>query len=417
MASLVPKTVEAPRFRDLRVRLKLMILHNLFFLVLTAGVYYSVIPLVQEQVRVEHEAGGVTAEYAESVVVEAELRLFAALGLIYVLAVLALELLIMPRYVYEPIQATLEADEAVQEGDRSAEIIAPGRIPGDEIGDIMRSRNATVRKLREKERGLELALERLSDLAQDLQRKNEQLESARRGMAAQDRLATIGLLSASVAHELNTPLSVLRGSIEQLQESVEDPQARERLARIRRVTDRLGRISESLLDFSRSRSSDHGAPVRLRALVDEAWALLAIDERASAVAFRNEIPEDWSAPGDEDRLMQVFVNLLKNGIFALDQGGGITVRARRDNDAVGDWIAIDVDDDGPGIPEEVLPSIFEAFVSSRLDSRGTGLGLTVADGIVQQHGGQLIAANRDEGGARLTVRLPLVMETRREATG
>jgi hypothetical protein len=127
--SLVPKTVEAPRFRDLRVRMKLMILHNVFFLGLTAGVYYSVIPLVQEQVRVEREAGGVTAEYAESVVVEAQLRLFAALGLIYVLAVLALELLIMPRYVYEPIQATLEADEAVQEGDRDAEIIAPAASP------------------------------------------------------------------------------------------------------------------------------------------------------------------------------------------------------------------------------------------------------------------------------------------------
>jgi signal transduction histidine kinase len=269
----------------------------------------------------------------------------------------------------------------------------------------MRSRNATVRKLREKERGLELALERLSELAQDLQRKNEQLESARRGMAAQDRLATIGLLSASVAHELNTPLSVLRGSIEQLQESVEEPQARERLARIRRVTDRLGRISESLLDFSRSRRA---RPQRAR--FDCArWSMKpgrcwpsTSEPRPSLFATR--FRADWSAPGDEDRLMQVFVNLLKNGVFALDQGGGITVRARRDNDAAGDWIAVDVDDDGPGIPEDVLPSIFEAFVSSRLDSRGTGLGLTVADGIVQQHGGQLIAANRDEGGARLTVR-------------
>ena len=417
MASLVPKSVEAPRFRDLRVRAKLMILHNIFFLVLTFGVYYSVIPLVENQVRMEQASGAISNTQAEAVVREAELRLFAALGLIYVLAVLALELLVMPRYVYEPIQSTLDADEAVQEGDRAGELIPAQEIPGDEIGDIMRSRNATVRKLREKEAGLELALERLSELAKDLQRKNEQLESARRGMAAQDRLATIGLLSASVAHELNTPLSVLRGSIEQLQESIADPHARERLARIRRVTERLGRISESLLDFSRTRQSDQCGPVKLRALVDEAWGLLAIDERASAVSFRNEIPEEWEAPGDDDRLMQVFVNLLKNGIFALEQGGGITVGAHKDRDAGGEWIAIDVDDDGPGIPEEVLPNIFEAFVSSRLDSRGTGLGLTVADGIVQQHGGQLIAANRPEGGARLTVRLPLAAQMKEKTSG
>ncbi len=417
MPSLVPKSVETPRFRDLRVRAKLMILHNIFFLVLTGGVYYSVIPLVENQVQSERQAGAISAGEAERGATEAELRLFAVLGLIYVLAVLGLELLVMPRYVYQPIQSTLDADEAVQEGDRQQELIPATAIPGDEIGDIMRSRNATVRKLREKEAGLELALERVSELAKDLQHKNEQLESARRGMAAQDRLATIGLLSASVAHELNTPLSVLRGSIEQLQESVDDPQARERLARIRRVTDRLGRISESLLDFSRTRHSDRRGPVKLKALVDEAWGLLAIDERASAVTFRNEIPPDWEATGDDDRLMQVFVNLLKNGIFALDQGGGITVGAHKQRDADGEWIAVDVDDDGPGIPEEVLPNIFEAFVSSRLDSRGTGLGLTVADGIVQQHGGQLIAANRTEGGARLTVRLPTTAAMNKEKTG
>jgi signal transduction histidine kinase len=67
---------------------------------------------------------------------------------------------------------------------------------------------------------------------------------------------------------------------------------------------------------------------------------------------------------------------------------------------------VDVDDDGPGIPEDVLPQIFEAFVTSRLDAKGTGLGLTVAEGIVQQHGGTIEASNRPGGGARIEVRLP-----------
>ena len=396
MPSLVPSAAEtgsalppprAPRFRDLRVRAKLMVLHNVFFLVLTAGVYYSVIPLVEQHVVAQRSGGAASAERASGVVREARLRLFAALGLIYVLAVLVLELLIMPRYVYRPIQATLDADESVQEGDRDHELIQARAIPGDEIGDIMRSRNATVRKLREKEAGLELALARLGELAQDLRRKNEQLETARRGMAAQDRLATIGLLSASVAHEINTPLSVLRGSIEQLLETASDPQTRERLTRIRRVADRLNRISESLLDFSSTRRPPHTAPVNLRAVVDEAWGLLALDERAAAVAFHNEIPRQCEAPGDEDRLMQVFVNLLKNGVYAMDSAGDIVVRARQDHTDVGDWVIIEVDDDGPASRPTLRTLRGVRLIAAGFPRHGSGL--TVAEGIVEQHGASL----------------------------
>ena len=75
-----------------------------------------------------------------------------------------------------------------------------------------------------------------------------------------------------------------------------------------------------------------------------------------------------------------------------------------------EWISLAVEDDGLGIPEEVLPNLFDAFVSSRLDSRGTGLGLTVASGIVEQHGGTITATNRRQGGARLEVKLPAAVQ-------
>jgi signal transduction histidine kinase len=105
-------------------------------------------------------------------------------------------------------------------------------------------------------------------------------------------------------------------------------------------------------------------------------------------------------------LVQVFVNLLRNALGAVANGGIIHVHSRRVNAERRLWLVIDVDDDGLGIPAEVLPRIFEAFVTSRLDARGTGLGLTVAEGIVRQHGGSIEAGNRTEGGARLEVRLP-----------
>jgi signal transduction histidine kinase len=277
----------------------------------------------------------------------------------------------------------LNADRATQRGDRHQEIIDDQFIPGDEIGQIMRSRNTSIAELRKQE----------DDLAQALAR-----------LEAQDRLASLGLLSASVAHELNTPLAVLRGSIEKLAETVPEPHAQERLARMLRVTQRLQKISEGLVDFARVRNQEV-VNVPIRPLVQEAWSLVAIDEKASAIHFTNETADDDIVIGNPDRLIQVFVNLLRNALNAVDADGSIFVKCRKFARDGKQWIAISVDDDGPGIPAGVLPDIFEAFVSTRLDAQGTGLGLTVAEGIVQQHGGTISASNRPGGGARLEVTL------------
>lgn len=343
-------------FGNLKIRPKLVILHNLFFLVLAAAVYFSLAPLLDQ--RAEPRA---------------RLTLLVVLGVVYVLAVLLLELVILPVYVYGRIRQFLEADEATRRGDHGRELIDESLILDDEIGQIMRSRNATVAELR---------------------RKNQMLES-------QDRLVSLGLISASVAHEMNTPLAVLRGSIEKLLESVSDPLLRDRIERMNRVAERLQRISEGLTAFSRMRKIEMG-PVALRALIDESWHLVAIDEKAARVSFANRVDAVHLVHGNGDRLMQVFVNLLRNALDAVPPGGGIAVASRR----VDDRIAVTVDDDGPGIAPELLPNIFDAFVTTRLDAKGTGLGLAVAEGIVDQHGGAIEASNHPEGGARLEVRLP-----------
>jgi signal transduction histidine kinase len=318
----------------------------------------------------------------------ARLTLFIVLGVIYVMAVILLELLIMPQYVYGPIGQFLEADHATQRGDREHELIPEDRIPGDEIGQIMRSRNETVAELRRHEDNLAAALQKLEE---------------------QDRLASLGLLSASVAHELNTPLAVLAGSIEKLRETTADPHTLERLARMERVTVRLRKISEGLVDFARRRKQ-RMEPVTVRPLVEEAWGLVAIDERASDVDFRNEVAAGHRIEGNADRLVQVFVNLLRNALDAVKSGGGRRGSIRAASRAFiwneKPWISITVEDNGPGIPADVLPEMFEAFVTTRLDASGTGLGLTVTEGIVSQHGGTIAAFNRPGGGATLEVRFP-----------
>ena len=359
----------AKLFGDLKVRPKLMVLHNLFFTILAIGAYFALYPYLPDQ---------------------AKTNFFIVLGGIYILAVLALETTIMPLYVYRPLRLMLNADQATQHGNREEEIIDDRLILGDEIGQIMRSRNATIL---------------------DLRKREDELEEALRRLEAQDRLVSLGLLSASVAHELNTPLTVLQGSIEKLTETTRDPATLERLARMLRVTQRIRKISESLVDFSRVRKQ-HLEPVPLRNLVDDAWSLVAIDEKAAGAHFENLVRASDVVTGNSDRLIQVFVNLLRNALYAIRPSGRIVVNSRHLNRNAQSWISVTVEDDGPGIPSDVLPEIFEAFVSSRLDANGTGLGLTVAEGIVHQHGGTIAASNRVEGGACLEVALP-VSEPRR----
>jgi signal transduction histidine kinase len=451
-------------FADLKVRPKLMVLHNLFFIVLAAATYFTLIPFYKQQVNDarERELSIITQifrfevplsqqdglgayEYREGQPSEiglppeaeawlsqnptgvwrnpavshyvfarhrqgpnayrrltipdtyygdsvrrAQLALFMVLGIVYALAVLLLESMIMPLFVYRPISLMLDADDATQHGDRERELIDEALIPGDEIGQIMRSRNQTVSNLRRQE--------------DDLRQKNELLEM-------QDRLASLGLMSASVAHELNTPLAVLQGSIEKLAETATCPQMLTRLERMKRVTGRIRKISEGLLDFARARKHQR-APVELKPLIDEAWTLVAIDEKADTVSFVNRIPAEASVMGEADRLLQVFLNLLRNALNALPDdaaGGRIEVSAQRISHAGLPYVSVKVEDNGIGIPADVLPDIFEAFVSTRLDSKGTGLGLTVAEGIVQQHGGAITASNRPEHGACLEVRLPVLV--------
>ncbi len=396
------KYIVARTFGNLKVRPKLMVLHNLFFLVLTCAAYFTLIPLFEKQVTVARDREVQILERAAAVVgkpvnltlpersYEQELRrakltLFLVLGSIYVLAVLLLEAVIMPEYVYSPLRRMLAADAATQAGNRERELIPESEILDDEIGYLMRSRNQTVESLRRHEDELARALRRLEE---------------------QDRLVSLGLLSASVAHELNTPLAVLNGSIEKLIETSPDAQTLNRLARMQRVTQRLRRISESLVDFARVRKQSM-EPLGLRALIDEAWSLVAIDEKASSVELVNEVGAEDQVVGNSDRLAQVFVNLLRNALNAVEAGRGkIVVRSRRGERQGETGIVVGVEDNGPGIPADMLTGIFDAFVTTRLDARGTGLGLTVAEGIVTQHGGSITASNRAEGGACLEVWLP-----------
>lgn len=354
------------------------------------------------------------------------LTVFALIG-VYVFIAVTIELFVLPQAVYGPIETMLNADRALREGRSNAELIAEAAIPSDELGEIMRSRNESVIALRMQEAQLARALSQLEEVANDLKLKNHLLETARRNLADADRLASLGMMSAGVAHELNTPLTVLKGLVEKLNK---DPGAgldAASAALMLRVVERLERLGDSLLDFARARQP-RTRKAFLREVVEEAITLVRLDAGVSGgagsggaerVRFENQIPADLAVECDADRMVQVFVNLVRNACNALTEhlpfGPGlptITVLALTSRREGRDWVTVSVRDNGPGIDPSLLPRLFEPFASTRLDSRGTGLGLAVAEGIVREHGGVILARNLPSqrenaaGGAEFEVMLP-----------
>jgi signal transduction histidine kinase len=344
---------------------------------------------------------------------------------VYALIAITLEVFVLPAHVYRPIHDILHADAAVQSGQRSQELIPPQRIPADELGEIMRSRNAVVSALREQEQRLDRTMNELAATATDLQTKNGLLEAAQRNLADADRLASLGIMSAGLAHEMNTPLAVIKGLGEKLERQSGSLDASD-AALMQRVIARLERLSESLLDFARVRPPKL-APVALGPLVDEAWTLVRLDREARGLELISDIDPALTVSADGDRLMQVMVNLLRNAVDAMtsapasaattpgrgfeswssDNRSHIRVSAGPVESQGRRWVRIVVADSGPGIAPQVLAHLFEPFASTRLDSRGTGLGLAVSQGIIREHAGVMSARNRADGrGAEFEILLP-----------
>jgi signal transduction histidine kinase len=321
-----------------------------------------------------------------------------------------------------------EADAAVREGRRDQELIPDAAMPRDELGEIMRSRNESIRALREHETALADALAEIERVATDLKRKNHLLERARQNLRDADRLASLGMMSAGIAHELNTPLAVLKGLVEKLHKDPRAGMEPAQAALMLRVVQRLERLGESLLDFARVRPP-MTRRVELRGLVDEAVALVRLDRGAGDIEITSAIPAGMELDCDADRMVQVLVNLTRNAVDAIRRGRGparaaptadepethpgapagpgtrrlgrIAIAAaeqhREGEPGPGAWVSITVTDDGPGIDPDILPRLFEPFASTTLDARGTGLGLAVSEGIIREHGGVLLAKNRDDG--------------------
>jgi signal transduction histidine kinase len=272
----------------------------------------------------------------------------------------------------------------------------------------------------------------VESLTEEFRRLDSQLTSARerllsehrrqleleRNLRHTEKLATIGTLASGLAHEIGSPMAVIRGRAEYLlQNNSSGPNGptahklSENLGIIISQIDRISGIVHLLLDYTRRRE-----PLRvtcdLRQIINRALGLLETEANRRGVTISTALGRiPLMTDCDADQLQQVFVNLGMNALDAMvDQGGG-TVRVsaeigkHRANDA--QVLRVIVEDSGPGVPEDVRAQIFDPFFTTKPPGKGTGMGLAVSQSILQDHNGEITVEPGPAGGARFVVTLPL----------
>jgi PAS domain S-box-containing protein len=227
-----------------------------------------------------------------------------------------------------------------------------------------------------------------------------------------EKLAALGRLAATVAHEINNPLeAILNALYLVISHTGQDDPNRRFLDIASRETKRVSGIIRQMLGFYRAGAAT--VAVDVNSLLQETLVLLEHQLRAHHVTVQSTL--DASVPaanGSPDQLKQVFMNLILNAEEAMPDGGTLSISTRlskgTDTDFLaGSYVLAQVRDSGTGVPEEHLPHIFEPFYSTKREARGTGLGLWVSLGIVQNFGGQLSVRSRVGRGTTFTVALPL----------
>jgi signal transduction histidine kinase len=216
------------------------------------------------------------------------------------------------------------------------------------------------------------------------------------------KLTFLGEIAGNVAHEIRTPLSVLKAAAQLLGRPGTDPQRQHDLVTtIVSEVDRLNAVVTDLVELARPAAVSYQREALATIVVRAATFFSAAAEEAGVYLGHEVDAENLSVRCSPDQLHQVLLNLIGNALQAVGRAGSIRIRCRRD----GRCVLLQVEDSGPGIRADLLSRIFSPFFTTR--PGGTGLGLAICKRIVEEHGGTIGAENCGEGGARFTVRLPL----------
>jgi two-component system, NtrC family, sensor kinase len=312
------------------------------------------------------------------------------------------------RFLSRPIEKLIEGTKRVSQ----MELDQPIEITGssEEIDELARSFDIMRERLR-------TDVAEINEFTQKLETKVEertqQLKAAHQKLLQSDRLASLGQLSASVAHEINNPVAGVLNLSMLMQRMLKDDgippgrleEFRKYLGQVTNETTRVGRIVSDLLAFSR-RSKPQRAPADLNKIVRMTLSLAQHKMKLSGVTVEANLREDLPlVPCDGSQIQQVALNLLLNAAEATQARGERRVEVA--TSATDGMVLLTVSDNGEGIPKENLAKIFDPFFTTKPEGKGVGLGLAVSYGIVEAHGGDIEVRSKVGEGTTFTVSLPL----------
>jgi len=336
-----------------------------------------------------------------------------ATGVLSVAALAIMLSLIVRRGVVRPVRALVEGTRRVGEGDLSYRLPIESR---DEVGLLASSFNQMTGSLQKTQRELDALVQTLE---QRVEERTRELREAQAQLIQTEKLASLGKLSASIAHEINNPLSgiltyakLLSRKLRTGRPDAEGIQtALQQLALIERETQRCSTIVRNLLDFARQHEPNFQM-VAVPAVLEEALSLLAnrlsIENVTVAKAY-SPVPE---VRADFRQLRQTFLNILVNACEAMPSGGGMRVAVREieappdgKGGAARRYVEVAITDTGQGIAPEHLSKVFDPFFTTK--EQGTGLGLSVVYGIVEKHGGKIAVDSAVGCGTTVAIRFPV----------
>jgi two-component system, NtrC family, sensor kinase len=304
--------------------------------------------------------------------------------------------IILQRQVLRPLAGLVEGIRRIGAGESGQRL--PIERP-DELGRVAAAFNTMAEQLETARRKLLEETERALDLERQLRHAQT--------------LTVAGRLLSALAHEVGTPLNIISGRAEFLQQSIPaDDRRRHELEIIIGQIDRISGIIRSLLDTLRPAKPEIQR-VDLASVVERLYPLLRHAARRDGVSLEAELPPALPpVSGDPNQLQQVLINLVMNALDAVGPAGRVRIAAAEAAHGDRDGVALTVADSGPGMPPEVRARVFEPFFTTKPPGRGTGLGLTICRDIVKEHAGDIRVESDGEHGTRVTVWLPATEEAR-----
>ena len=307
------------------------------------------------------------------------------------------------RLIHRPIAQIRDTMTQAGEGDFTARV---ERARLDEIGSVAAGLNDMLQRLQDFHEALQ---ERVTEATSELRVRNAELVESyervftlREALARAEQLAAVGQMAASVAHQVGTPLNLISGYVQMLQADASvDPKTARRLDIVQEQIAKVASVVRTLLDHSRrpgKRAPTAIGPVLAR-VADVAKPKL----HASGISLDLHVATDLPPlQADSEEIELAMLNLVTNSLDAMPEGGSLSIRAT----PIATGVRIEVADTGSGIPKDLLPRIFQPWVTTKAAGRGTGLGLSITHDVIARHGGTISATSEPGRQTVFTIELP-----------